>query len=94
VTEATIAQITEEVAGLSPFTPASRGCSATSERERIERRFELLLGVALEAVKGEETVAQLADRYEVHPARSMVCDQPWFKASCNARRSFSLEPYG
>ena len=32
--------------------------------------------VALEALKGQETVAQLAARYEVHPGRI----QPWKKA--------------
>ena len=29
--------------------------------------------VALEAVKGEETVAQLAARYQVHPSQLQAC---------------------
>ena len=46
----------------------------SKERRKHSPAFEAK--VALEAVKGEETVAQLATRYEVHPGQI----QAWKKA--------------
>ena len=45
-------------------------------KERRKHRPAFKVKVALEAVKGEETVAQLAARYEVHPGQI----QAWKKA--------------
>ena len=46
----------------------------SKERRKHSRAFKAK--VALEAVKGEETVGQLAARYEVHPGQI----QAWKKA--------------
>ncbi len=45
-------------------------------KERRKHSPSFKAKVALEAVKGEETVAQLAARYEVHPGQI----QAWRKA--------------
>ncbi len=45
-------------------------------KERRKHSSSFKAKAALEALKGEETVAQLAARYEVHPGQV----QPWKKA--------------
>ena len=49
---------------------------------RRKHRPVLKAKVALEAVKGQETVAQLAARYEVHPGQI----QAWKKALAESAR--------
>ncbi len=50
-------------------------------KERRKHRPAFKAKVALEAVEGEETVAQLAARYEVHPG----ADSRLEESSCGGR---------
>ena len=42
-------------------------------KDRRKRNPSFKAKVALEAVRGEETVAQLAGRYQVHPSQILAC---------------------
>ncbi|MCE2465034.1 MAG: transposase [Dehalococcoidia bacterium] len=42
--------------------------------------------LALKAVKGQETVAQLAVRYEVHPSKIQAWKKPVSSATARSRR--------